>query len=335
MRFVLIHLLLWVLLAILAAFISTSLFGLQFSVVKIPIVFGFAAILFYANYSFLIPKLYYEQKYILYGLLSLLVISVIGYIRYYVEEVVISPYLEIPYGQPNELTLSRYLISSALLFSLGFLFKMSSNWILQEKEKYRIQAFKNETELKVLKNQLRPHFLFNSINNIYSIAVEENDKTAPLLLEISQMLRYLIYKTEKQWIAIEEEVHFLDTLIKLYALRFESIPFDCINTIGKWKGYNIPPLMLLPFIENIFKHGDFERRGQEWRLDLSVENHRLRFKTINPIAKGNDQKESQSGIGLMNVRKRLELMYPDSFELTTTSKEGAFYAQLELRLNER
>ncbi len=215
---------------------------------------------------------------------------------------------------------------------LALVFALIGEWKRQEKELYEWKALKTETDLRFLKNQLRPHFLFNSINNIYSIAVEHEDKSAPLLLEISQMLRYLIYKTDQEQIPLPDEVHFLNSLIKLYSLRLEFSPFDQISRNSNIEGYEIPPLILLPFIENIFKHGDFEQTDKTWLLRLSVSNGVLRFETQNPMLRDLN-KESMSGIGLSNLRSRLDLLFPNSYKLIAEEMNDSYRVSLELVLH--
>ncbi len=321
---------------ILALALVISVFGFAFDpMLKVPVVYGFGMGLFYGNYFYLMPRLYFEGRYLRYFLASIVFVTAIILMRYYVEEVLLSAYINISLLDNDGLVGLRYVVSSVSFFLLAFVFRMATNWMRRETEEYQLKALKNETELKMLKNQLRPHFLFNSINNVYSIAIEHKDATAALLLEISQMLRYLIYKTEKDSILVEEEVHFLNTLIKLYSLRYDAIPFHEVKVVGSIAGYKIPPLVLLPFIENLFKHGDFEQQQATWLLRLSIDGDKLDFETQNPISSASTDKEAQSGIGLENVQRRLEMLYPGGYQLTTESKGDVYRAILTIDLNER
>ncbi len=255
-------------------------------------------------------------------------------LRYYIEKEIIPANGSDDIEQNELLIFIRYLISCIIVFVYSLLFRIIAAWRKQERDIYEWKALKNETDLKFLKNQLRPHFLFNSINNIYSVAVEHDDKTAPLLLEISQMLRYLIYKSDQELISLSEEVHFLNSLIKLYSLRYDEIPFEEIELDGNFHDHEITPFIFLSFIENIFKHGDFEQLDEEWFLRLSIIDDTLRFESQNPIRPHGEENEPSSGIGLSNVKQRLELLFPNAHKLTTKTVHNSYYVLLELKLYE-
>ena len=329
----LLHVTLWLLFSVQGFLVGASIFGFSFILHKISFFIGTSVLVFYANYAYLIPRFYRRKQYISYIVRSLLLIVLLSLERYYVEEILITYKLPGDLTSGAVLTFARYCIASGIVFVLALVFRLAVDWRRQEKELYAWQALKHETDLKFLKNQLRPHFLFNSINNIYSIAVENNDTSAPLLLEISQMLRYLIYKIDLTRIPLEEEVYFLNSLIKLYSLRFEAVPFTEIIVKGAIKEYEVPPLLLLPFIENLFKHGDFEQLDKTWRLELTIAEGSLRFDTQNPVLTDDPNKEAQSGIGLSNLRQRLELLFPNAYTLQSRITDGNYHAQLTLNLH--
>jgi len=334
---ILLHVIVWVLLFSSALIFGASYLGFAFIHYKISTFLGIAIVLFYFNYSYLTPKYYNKKKFTLYWVLSLAVISIFSLSRYLIEENILVIQNPLDIQQSEFMVFFRYFIGCLYVFSLAFIFRNLADWQTQERERYKWQALKNETDLKYLKNQLRPHFLFNSINNIYAIAVNHNDQSAPMLLEISQMLRYLISKTEKDRIPIKEEVHFLNSLIKLYSLSFDSVPFDGITVEGSINKYEIPPLILLPFIENIFKHADFEQQEKLWLLHLGFNGGVLKFETQNPIRddKDDNDKENKSGIGLLNLKKRLEILFPRSYSLESQIINNCYCVRLELNLNER
>lgn len=332
---VLVHITFWVLLFSLVIVFGASYLGFSFILYKISTFLGIAIVLFYFNYSYLIPKYYNRKRFTLYWALSFVIISIVSLGRYLMEENLLLTQDPLDIQQSEFMVFFRYFIGCLYAYGLAFIFRKLSDWRAQESERYKWQALKNETELKFLKNQLRPHFLFNSINNVYAIAVDHNDQSAPLLLEISQMLRYLISKTEKDRIPIKEEVQFLNALIKLYSLGYDSVPFDGITVEGPINKYEIPPLILLSFIENIFKHADFEQKEQPWLVHLSLHGGVLIFETQNPIReeKDEDDKENRSGIGLLNLKKRLEILFPRSYSLESQIIDNCYYVRLELNLN--
>jgi len=161
-------------------------------------------------------------------------------------------------------------------------------------------------------------------------------KVAGLLLEISEMLRYLIYEAEKERVLLQDEIRFLNTLIGLFGLSHETLPFGKIELPkATKKPYTLAPLLLLPFIENIFKHGDFSGNINLWKLDLNIDNGILTFITKNPIREHDGTNEKPSGIGLNNVKKRLAILYPHKHTLKTTQNSGTFEVLLKLTLDEK
>ncbi len=332
-RTVAIHLSLWILFIVSIGIIGTSFVGFVFFLENVPMFIIIAPIIFYTSYSFLIPRYYENKKYGQYFFWSSALIIISSIVRLYIEKEMIT----IPNGskdlEGDHLILIRYLTVGLSVVGWALIFRIVADRRKKEKELYEWKALKNETDLKFLKNQLRPHFLFNSINNIYSIAIENQDKSAPLLLEISEMLRYLVSKADKDLIPIQEEIDFLNSLIKLYSLRFESVPFHEIVFEGSIQKHEIPPMIFLPFIENIFKHGDFEQLDKKWILNITMDENELVFQTRNPIRINDIDKEERSGIGLSNLRQRLDLLLPNAYSLETEQQQDSYACRLTLKLN--
>ncbi|MCB0532387.1 MAG: histidine kinase [Lewinellaceae bacterium] len=175
----------------------------------------------------------------------------------------------------------------------------------------QLQREKTEAELLALKNQLQPHFLFNTINNLYALARIKSDKTAPVALQLANLLRFVLYETGKATIPIEQEVKILKDYIALEELRFDSerltvdTKFDLDNPAQP-----ITPLLLLPLVENAFKHGVSEDRSDAWvRIDVQLKAKKLTAHIENSLQEL-APKENHRGIGLANIRRQLELRYP-------------------------
>ncbi len=329
---ILIHLILWLLLFLLAVVFGASYLGFDYFFPKVTVFLGLALSIFYINYSFLIPRYYDKKQYVRYLLLSLITLTLVSWLRYSFEEMIIGK--EPAYVPHNQvLVFLRYFISSFFVYGLALVLSLVEAWRKQENEIYKWKVLKNETDIKFLKNQLRPHFLFNSINNIYSIAVDNDDKSAPLLLEISQLLRYLIYKTDQDRIPINEEVLFLNAVIKLYSLGFETAPLKEIDVQGSIQKHQIPPFLLLPFIENIFKHGDFEASNKKWVAKLALNKNMLQFETQNPILENENGKEASSGVGLDILKQRLDILFPNAHELQMKEENRNYYVLLTIQLD--
>ncbi|MEM6628144.1 MAG: sensor histidine kinase [Bacteroidota bacterium] len=330
-----IHLSVWLLVG--GVFLASTFQFLPFrsAVLKISISFLFAAFLFYGNAYTLFPKFFEQKSYWSYVSLSLVFVGGVIFIRMFLEKLWFIPYLTTAEEQEfyDQTALFRLVSSSSAAFFLGFFYSLGDRWIHQENERNRIKVLEYKTELRVLKNQLSPHFLFNAINNVYSLALDQDLRTAPMLLEISQMLRYLIYRTEGERVKLTDEIQFLQTLITLYSLKYEDLPLKKLSHQGVHAKHPIAPLLLLPFIENMFKHGYIEGAKDKWVLTLSVENQVLTFLAQNPKNPTYTSLERASGVGIENTKKRLALIYPSQYRLDIQQLESFFSVQLILSLN--
>jgi two-component system LytT family sensor kinase len=178
----------------------------------------------------------------------------------------------------------------------------------KEKEKNLIRD-KLETELKFLRNQTNPHFLFNTLNNIYALARKKSDETADVVMKLSTLLRFMLYETKSEQIKISDEIKILDDYIELEKLRYnDRLTLSFIREIDN-ENEPIAPLLLLPFVENAFKHGASESRFESFiNLEMSLQNGILEF-NIENSKEENDKTVNDENIGLSNVRRQLELLY--------------------------
>ncbi|MFN0173109.1 MAG: sensor histidine kinase [Saprospiraceae bacterium] len=203
---------------------------------------------------------------------------------------------------------------------------------MQQRET-QLRAEKSEAELRALKGQLHPHFLFNTINNLYALARVKSNKTAPVALKLAQLLRYVLYESQKPKVPLEQEIQLLRDYVELEKLRFDdgrlTVRFDVDLDNPKTE---IAPLLLLPLVENAFKHGASEQRD-EARISMLIvlKNNVLEAKIEN--TKPLDKAQVAPGIGLQNLRRQLELLYPKRHELEITENDTDFAVRLHLVLN--
>ncbi|MCF0055119.1 sensor histidine kinase [Dyadobacter sp. CY356] len=190
---------------------------------------------------------------------------------------------------------------------------------------------KTRTELDLLKLQLNPHFFFNTLNNLYALSLQQSPKTPESILQLSELMRYVIYKGQQPLVRIEEEVRYLTDYLHLQQLRlrknldlqFEKNKIESQQTLA--------PLLLIVLLENAFKHGiEVSEDAAFLRLELSCENERLYFRCENSFE---PQPSNESGIGLSNLKRRLLLLYPEKHRLDTFIKNNTFTAVLELDLS--
>ena len=221
---------------------------------------------------------------------------------------------------------------SAAVF--GILYQSLNARNQQEKAHLVMISEHREAQLKALRSQINPHFLFNTLNNIYSLAVVRSEKTADMVLKLSNLLRYVIYESKEEQIELQKEIVQIQEFIALFQMKREQ-PLDI--TFEKQTGDNpveIEPMILIPLVENCFKHCDFETNELAFtRLHLSVNENDLHFNAVNSKNDLNQQKDEIGGIGLDNIRKRMQLKYPNRHQLNIIDEENLFTVNLTLPLH--
>lgn len=236
-------------------------------------------------------------------------------------------------------TLSAALNFTSILSSLFILFfvcsaaltiKLVRSNISQKKTEQEIIKKKLETELQFLKAQTNPHFLFNTLNNIYALARKRSDKTADVVMKLSKLLRFMLYESQKQYITIADEMQVLDDYIELEKIRYDEKLKISFTRLVDNELQSIAPLILLPFVENTFKHGASESRFNSYiNIEIKLQQGQLYFMCENSKAAEVPGTDTDK-IGLGNISRQLELIYPDhSLEITNEST----YFKVLLKLN--
>jgi LytS/YehU family sensor histidine kinase len=201
----------------------------------------------------------------------------------------------------------------------------------QATQQLRIE--KQEAELNYLKSQTNPHFLFNTLNNIYSLARDKSDLAPESILRLSKMLRFMLYETGGEFIAIEQEMKIINDYIALEKLRYdESLRVNFNHDIEDMK-QAIPPLLLIPLVENAFKHGVSETRNKPFvDIHLSVNKRQLSFIVKNSAEASSEEESVKENIGLSNLRRQLELLYKE-YDLSVHQQGPVFIAGLKINLS--
>jgi hypothetical protein len=215
-------------------------------------------------------------------------------------------------------------------------FQIQKNNIELHKKRYETELKLKEAELKLLKAQIHPHFLFNTLNNLYGLTLEKSDAAPDLVLRLSEILDYILYRCNEKQVQLSEEINNLKNYIGIEKIRYsEKLKLD-LSFQSISENLNIAPLILLPFVENAFKHGVSNFPGTAFVIiKMNMLDKNLIFKienTKNPIP--NTNKTPTNGIGLINVKKRLELMYPEKYILSIDDKTDTFSVSLTLELSE-
>ncbi|MEO6611068.1 MAG: histidine kinase [Chitinophagaceae bacterium] len=201
------------------------------------------------------------------------------------------------------------------------------HWYIKQQEWMQAEKGKVTAELQLLKAQVHPHFLFNTLNNIYSFSLENSPKTPGLILKLSSLLSYMLYDCKAEEVRLEKEIEIMKNYIDLEKERYGNKIEISWEIEGEVKDKNIAPLLLLPFLENAFKHGTSEQLEKPWlSVDISVKGNTVKCKIVN--SKNEFVPVSQNGIGIENVKKRLAFIYPGKHELKISEENNFFVVSL-------
>lgn len=195
-----------------------------------------------------------------------------------------------------------------------------------------------EAELNFLKGQLHPHFLFNTLNNLYALTLKQSPQSPGVVMGLAEILRYMLYEANTEIVPLERDISILNSYIELEKIRYEERLDIHFSINGLTPEYSIAPLLILPLVENAFKHGASEQIGQAWiNMDLRLKNRVLKFKISNskPESAVPDDRPHHVSIGLANVRKRLEILYPSAHNLKIMDDGDVFAVILEIELDKR
>ncbi|MGB5171741.1 MAG: histidine kinase [Eudoraea sp.] len=279
----------------------------------------------------LIPQLYYKKRYISFIISSLAVISLV----IFVEEFIIEPiyFANTQRGEFRGVVYSLLDVMPLLIILSGFKFAWDASKKQNELEALQLSA--NESELQFLKSQINPHFLFNNLNNLYSYAIDNSPKTLTIILELSAVLRYMLYDCKEKYVSLNKEIEHLENFTKLYELQIEERGKVSINVDNKSHGFMIAPLILSVFLENAFKHSTASlSKDIDIRVFLEInEEGKLHFECENSFEISSNTDDMPHGIGLVNVKKRLAILYPKAYKLSIHSESNRYSVVLDMQLN--
>jgi two-component system LytT family sensor kinase len=289
------------------------------------------------NVYYFISRFLIPGKYVVYALVLIGGVILTVWLNTYVNVLISSPELTFSAIRGPEGGSSTRIILFPLIMSLalGTSFEMIINWEIQRREKAQIEREKMAAELSFLKSQMNPHFLFNSLNNIYSLAERRSDKTGEAVLMLSSLLRYMLYGSNNGKTQLSKEIECIENYIAIQKLRIparEDITIGLTINTGDLNS-RIEPLILLPFVENAFKHGISNNQRSEVLIDIDINKHELDLIVRNTKKQKSDLNNSvvtESGIGLRNIKRRLELLYPERHELSI--KDDKDYFEVNLRI---
>jgi sensor histidine kinase YesM len=286
-------------------------------------------VVFYFNAYILTPQFIYSKKYFYYFLIVLGLFAVI---------MVIHSWLFISLITHKEFLLSRSMGFNIPPFMLAIAVSAAYRMIIDKNKTDKLLQQKQEenlkSELSFLRSQVSPHFMFNVLNNILALARLKSDQLEPTIFKLSTLMRYMLYETDEERVSLQKEIDYLNSYIDLQKQRVGGKVKLDVNIPQAQAHHEIAPMLLIPFIENAFKHGTGHIKDAQIDIDMNVTHHTLNFVVRNryDASEANGSKDKTPGIGLSNVIRRLNLLYEGMHTLLITKEDGWFVVSLQINL---
>jgi two-component system, LytTR family, sensor kinase len=325
-----INLLTWLLLLVISVFLLSGIFPYAESFIFSLFHVFVLAIVYYLN-IYLVNQFLEKKKYIVYIISFLLIFFIAAGLRIsfnfsYLKN---NAVLKIPVEENWTYLFSSF--STFMVMTLSFFYGLLMNRAKKEKEYREVINRQQEAKLQFLKAQMSPHFLFNTLNNIYSLTIGKAPKASEMLLLLSDLLRYAVYESQKNRVSLESEVGQIGKLIQLYQMKSEkplAIAFDK-NTHSK--KIFIEPMILIPLVENCFKHCNFDTLPEAYvSIRLSAEETKFEFETINTKNDWGKSNDTVGGVGLENIQQRLLILYPNRHTFVIEDESTLFKLKLTI-----
>ncbi|WP_119080534.1 sensor histidine kinase [Chitinophaga alhagiae] len=305
---------------LLIVFIGAVLYN-SASVIDSPVmVFVYFIILFYINMYVLVPKFLFRNRNMAYCLSVIGILVIVAVCGYFLN----------PFNKENGLNIPLFSFLTALLLAASSSIKLFQKGIIDKQLIYELEQSKAYAELEQLKNQINPHFLFNTLNNANVLTKKDPEKASQVLMKLSDLLRYQLYDSARDKVLLTADIHFLEDFLNLEKVRRDSFDF-LISKEGNLSGVQIPPLLFISFVENAVKHNNDATRSSYVNLYFDVRNNELFFKCINskPVLK---PVSSTGGLGLTNVKRRLALLFPATHHLNIEDDPERYCVTLTIKL---
>jgi sensor histidine kinase YesM len=329
---IILHLGFWIIFLLMSFFFFANLWPAPLALLRTLLNGILFILVFYINLLVLLPGLFSKKRYGLYVLSCLLLIGVFIPVR-----ILFRKYL---FGEPAGLMatprpyLGEFLIVTSFLFifAISVFYKLAENHFRAMERNKEIMRQRDEAELRMLKSQVNPHFLFNTLNNLYTLAYTHSEKTADAIMSLSEIMRYLIYEAGAPMVSAEKDIRFLTNYVALEKLRIED-PSKVSLVIEKpEQGLMVAPLIFISFVENAFKHSGIDCDPEGFiQIFLSFRSGEIFFTIENSLPSGGVP-EKTGGVGLTNARSRLELMYPGKVKLDIKKSDLVYAVSLNISL---
>lgn len=308
------------------------------------IAFIFQILLISSLIYIIAPKLLFKKKHVLFTIVSVVLVMASAYILISIFAMPIEPHPPIndfefapPPPRPGLRKPPSHFLFSLLILSIAYILALTIEIFnhLKKKEAETIKT-KNvnlQNELKLLKSQINPHFLFNSLNNIYTLAGMDSNKTQKSIIHLSDMLRYVLYECDQDTVPIKKEVAYIENYLKLFVLKSSKDYPISINFNVSNDSISIAPMLLIPFVENALKHSNIDDIENSFiNIQINGNEREINFKIENSMPQKPIVKDEVGGIGLENVKKRLAILYPEKHHLEMSETDTSFKVKLNLKI---
>ncbi len=295
----------------------------------------FYALIVYYNLLYLIPHYLSRKKFFQYALLLVLTVVVVTPIKILVLYLRFTGIPDFQQSLVNNQML--ILVSDFSVLGASTIFQIVTDWARHLKERQELETQTMQSELNFLKSQINPHFLFNTLNNLYALTLKKDEKAPEIVIKLSEMMRYMLYECNEKRVPLAKEIHYIQNYLDLEQLRQGEKVNISFEVQGNPGNYTIAPLLFIPFLENSFKHGLSNNIAPGFvNINLSIEGSVVHFNIENskpekaPLPNPNRR---SGGIGLVNVHRRLNLIYPDQYDLRIDNKPKTYVVDLQLELD--
>jgi len=288
----------------------------------------------------LIPMLLLKKRYVWFIITFILSFTFVVILEWTINYFILYPSIYADYYKWKD-SITYFSGSGLMIYiSLGFVIllasaiKLSRYWLQSQQDKANLEIQNRKSELALLRSQVNPHFLFNTLNNIDSLIRKDQDKASDTIVKLSEIMRYFIYETDSDKVPLKKEIDYLHSFIELQRIRHKNPGFIRFQVSGSPTGKLIAPMLFIPFVENAFKHGVKGKKTPAITVDLLIQPTMMRFEVINFIDSRSDQvKDAGKGIGLANVKRRLDLIYPQKYSLSIEQTGEQYNVLLEINLS--
>lgn len=327
------HVLFWLFVAILLSLLEGNEAGFGFVFINELINVFFYGILVYFNFNYLIPNYLTRNQFLTYAVLlsmATLIITPLKAIVFYVR------FADHPQTRSELIqNLNWYFVVHFFVAGASTIVKIIAEWARQIREKQELEHQTMQSELRFLKSQINPHFLFNTLNNLYALTLKKSDDAPEIVIKLSEMMRYMLYDCNERQVPLKKEINYIQNYLDLERLRQSKSAEIKFEVEGEPGDQQIAPLLFIPFLENSFKHGMTDSIAHGYvhiRLLTGQEAVHFSIENTKAPARPSQSAKPSGGIGLVNIRRRLQLLYPEKYALKIEETPNTYRVSLDLEL---